>query len=150
MGENVNLDSLLDGTLDDIADLPQFKVFPSGAYNVQLKEGFVQKEINNHPAIELKMVCTEVLELNNAADEADAPKPGDECSIAFMMDNEIGQGKFKEAIKNFAAMAGTSNIRTCMEASKGAEVMVVIKRTHKDEGGERKYYANLQKLEVLG
>lgn len=148
-------DDILDGTLDGIKDLPSFAAWIPGAYRVRLPNGFVQKFINDKPTFELKMVNLEVLELANAADEADAPKIDDECSLNFQLDNDIGKGFFKEAIKPFVEHLGLKEdqpgaIRAAVDASKGMEVMVVMKRTSKKgEDGEVKYFPKLASLAIL-
>lgn len=129
-GGSAALDSLLDSTLDDLADLPEFALFPAGAHRVSIE--FESKEVNKHPSIELKMKLLETLEL---ADPETAPAaPGTETSVLFMMNNEFGQGKFKEAIKPVAAHLGVSSIREAVEGAKGMEVVVVTKqRANKDK-----------------
>ena len=34
---NLDIDNLLDGTLDDLADAPEFKPFPLGAHKIVMK-----------------------------------------------------------------------------------------------------------------
>lgn len=136
--------SILDGTLDDIADLPGFNIFPSGAYLVELTEGFVQKEIAKHPAVELQMKCIEVKELSDPATAPLAPKPGDICSTAFMLDNEFGRGKLKQALSPIGEKLGLKSNREIMVGSKGIQAIVVIKKTENKEKGRE--YANLVHL----
>ena len=117
------LDSILDSTLDDLADLPEFAVFPPGAHQVTIS--FEQKEVNKHPSIELKLKLKETLEM--ADPSVPPPVAGTESSVLFMMDNEFGQGKFKEIIKPIAAHLGTSSIRQAIDGAAGMEVVVVTK-----------------------
>ena len=151
---NNTLDSILDGTLDDIADLPSFAAWPAGAYRVSLKEGFKQKTINDKPAFELKLTCLEVLEINNAAEQEEAPKVGDETSLSYGMETEVGKGFFKEAVMPFVVHLGLDAktpgaIRAAVDGSKGLECLAVLKRTSKTAEGETKYYPKLVKIEVL-
>lgn len=118
----MNLDSLLDSSIDDLADLPEFGVFPSGVHAVTIQ--WESKEVNKHPCMELKMKLRETVELANATDAT--PEPGMESSCLFMLDNEFGQGNFKTIIKELAAATGTSKISEAVEASNGMEVQVVI------------------------
>lgn len=128
--ENVNIDSLLDGSIDDLADLPEFAVFPNGVHKVRIK--WEKKEVNKHPALELKMALIETVELANAADTPLAV--GAESNILYMLDNEFGQGKMKEIMKVLSAATGTAKISETMEASNGMEVQVVTKvRQNKDK-----------------
>lgn len=123
MANEANLDSLLEGSIDDLADLPEFAVFPNGVHKVRIK--WESKEVNKHPALELKMVMVETVEMANAADPVMAA--GAESSVLYMLDNEFGQGKMKEVMKTLSAATGTKSIKETMEASNGMEVQVVTK-----------------------
>lgn len=132
--EAAALDSLLDSTLDDLADLPEFKPYPNGAHQVTI--AFEKKTVNKHPAVELKMTAISTLELS---EPTDAPlEKGSESSVLYMLDNEMGQGKFKEIIKILSAHfgAGKKNAEYIEEA-KGLQCTVVTKkRSNKDKTAE--------------
>lgn len=120
---NIDLDSILDSSIDDLADLPEFGIYPSGAHRVSIK--WEQKEVNKHPSMELKMTMIETVELTNP--EADEPvAAGVESSALFMLDNEFGQGAFKKIMKSLAEACGTQKISETVEASNGMEVTVVV------------------------
>ena len=139
----VNLDSLLDISLDDLADLPEFKVFNPGAHRCTFK--MESKAINNHPSVEVKLTLLETVELADASLEPDAA--GTESSVAYMLDNEFGQGKFKEILKPLGAHYGMSKFGEIQEASAGAEVLVVTKtRQNKDK---TQTYLEIVSLQVL-
>lgn len=125
------LNNLLDANLDDLADLPEFGTYPAGAHKVTIK--FEEKEVNNHPSIELQMVAIETLELANPG--ADQPlTPGAQGSVLYMMDNEFGQGNFKKVAKVLAAELGVSSLREVISGANGMEVTVVTKvRQNKDK-----------------
>lgn len=147
--DNKNLDfSILNGSLDDIEDLPGFNVFPSGAYHVLLAKGLVQKGIGEHPAVELEMTCAEVIELADPTQADQAPKVGDTCSTAFMLDNEIGRGKLKEVFKAIAAKTGSTSNAANMQAAAGLTCKVVIKKTH--DADKDRDYCNLISFAVVG
>lgn len=130
------LDALLDATLDDLADMPEFLKYPAGAHKVIII-GFTQKVVNKHPSFELGMKLVETLEL---ADPTDAPvAPGTETAVLYMMDNEIGQGSFKDVIKPIGAALGTGSMREILEGAKGMEVVVVTKIQPKKDDPEVKY-----------
>ena len=128
---DINLDSLLDSSIDDLADLPEFQVYPNGSHKVIVN--FESKEVNKHPCVEMKMKAVETIELANPA--SDTPlEPGTESSVLFMLDNEFGQGKFKAIMKTFAEATGTQKISEAMEAAQGMEVTVICKvRQNKDK-----------------
>jgi len=131
MSDTTNIDDLLDASIDDLADLPEFSVFHPGVHKVIVT--FEKKKINEHPSIEMKMKLVETLELANPVE--DQPQAaGTESSMLFTLDNEFGQGKLKEVMKPLAAMTGVSKISEVMAAMAGAEITVVTKkRMNKDK-----------------
>ena len=150
-----SIDSLLDGTLDDLADIPEFKPFPVGAHTVTIK--WEMKAINNVPAIELALTGVATVELANP--ETDKPiAAGDGTNVMFMLkkqdgtNNEIAQGQWKELLKPLAVHFGTTSNRATMEASNGAEVLVVTairKSVSKTDATDIKYYTSVTSLTVL-
>lgn len=138
----------LDTPLDDIDDLPGFVVFPSGAYSVVLEEGMAQKEINDHPALEVPMKLVEVLEISESLkDDESQPQVGDVCTISFMLDNKFGVGKMKEFMAPISKQLGLATPSAVVAQSKGLKLMVIIKRTY-DKDKDR-HYANFKKIELL-
>ena len=138
----LSLDSMLDVSLDDIADLPEFLVFPAGAYRVTINFG--AKKINEHPVVEAKLKLLEVQEI--PADET-PPEAGAEASVVYMMDNEFGQGNFKKLMKPLCEHHGLTNLAQAIAASQGMEVMVVTKqRQNKDKTAT---YLDIASLQVL-
>jgi hypothetical protein len=140
---SLDLDSILDSSIDDLADLPEFAVFPNGAHKVIIQ--WESKEVNKHPCMELKMKAVETVELSNPAED----KPlvtGAESSVLFMLDNEFGQGKFKTIIKALAEATGSNKISEAVEASNGMEVTVICKvRQNKDK---TQSYTDVTKITV--
>lgn len=127
----LDLDSILDSSIDDLVDLPEFSIYPAGVHSVIIE--FETKEVNKHPCVELVMKAVETIELANPAQDAPL-EAGAEGTVLFMLDNEFGQGKFKALIKQIAEATGTSTIKEAVEAAKGMEVQVVTKiRQNKDK-----------------
>ena len=120
---DLNLDSILDSSIDDLADLPEFGIYPAGVHRVIIN--WESKEINKHPSMEMKMKLVETVELANPAEDQ-PPQQGQESSSLFMLDNEFGQGAFKQIMKTLAAACGTNKISETVEASNGMEVQVVV------------------------
>ena len=127
-----NIDSILDGTLDDLADLPEFKPFPAGTHRAVMT--MEQKVVNKHPCIEVKLKALETVELPSGSEEEPA-SVGQEATVLYMLDNELGQGKFKKLLKQLAETYGTDKTnREIMEESQKAEVLVVTTlRANKDK-----------------
>lgn len=120
---SLDLDSILDSSIDDLADLPEFGIYPSGVHRVIIN--WESKEVNKHPAMEMKMKLVETVELANPAEDQPVTA-GQESSSLFMLDNEFGQGAFKQIMKTLAAACGTNKISETVEASNGMEVQVVV------------------------
>lgn len=140
-----DLDSLLDATLDDLADLPSFKPFPTGAHKVSASLDF--KEINKKPAVEASFIHMETLELSNPEDVP--PVAGDKANTLFMLDNEIGQGKFKAIAKIFSEALGiTGSIRDVIDAVTNVECAIITTVVQDDKDKDR-YYMNVKELSVL-
>ncbi len=144
---NTDIDALLDGTLDDLADLPEFKPYVAGAHRVLAS--FKLKDIKNHGNCpELSFKYLELQQLENPQDEA--PTAGDEAATLFMLDNEIGQGKFKNLITVFGEglnMIGQSN-RAIMEAVKDVEC-VILSSVTVDKDDKTRSYLNVIELAVI-
>jgi len=127
---NVDLDSILDSSIDDLADLPEFAVYPNGVHRVIIN--FEKKEVNKHPSVEMKMKALETVELANAGDTP--LEAGTEASVLYMLDNEFGQGSCKAIMKTLGEATGAGKISEIMEAAQGMEVQVVCKvRQNKDK-----------------
>ncbi len=125
-----DINNLLDSSLDDLADLPEFGTYPAGAHKVIID--WEQKEVNKHPSLELKFKLVETLELSNPNDEP--LTPGAEGSVLFMLDNEFGQGKLKNFLKPLGQSLGVSKLSEIVEQSAGMEVTIVTKvRQNKDK-----------------
>ncbi len=139
-----NLDSLLDSTLDDLADLPSYKPFPSGAH--RCLASFAVKDISGRAAFELSFKLLETLEMANPDDEAS--KEGDEASTMFIMDNEFAQGEFKKCAAPFAETLGFSTNREIMEGVQGVEC-VIITSIRIDKKDPDKRYMKVKEISVV-
>lgn len=147
MTNQTNIDSLLDSTLDDLADLPEFKVFPAGAYNGQIE--LAVKKMGDNMGIELKFTNQETVELSDPTQEA--PAVGATTSVGFLLNNEFGQGALKKvlaSLKEGLQIPDGTSTREIMEASKGAVCMVVL-TTRADKTDSTKVYQGLKNLAVL-
>lgn len=146
-----SINSLLDSTLDDLADMPEFKPYPAGAHKVIFD--YVSKEVNNKPIVEFKFKAIETLELSDPAKDQPLVK-GAETSIALFLRNnngtrnEISEGQLKNTIKSLSQVFSGSSNREILDAAKGAEVMIVTKvRENKNSPGT--FNTSLVKLEVI-
>ncbi len=143
------MDSLLDETLDDLADLPSFKPFVAGAHRVLAT--LEAKEVSNTLAIELsfKYLAIEELADQNLPEE-DQPKEGDTASTLFFLNNDIGQGKFKIMGGIFAEALGCvgATKREIIEAVTDIECIIISSITV-DKNDPDKLYLDLKELQVV-
>jgi len=139
-----NIDDLLDATLDELEDLPEFKPFPAGVHRVLVS--FALKEINKATTPELTLKGIETLEL--ADPSAEPLKEGDSTSIIFKLDNEYGQGKFKKIAAPIAAVLGTTTNRETIEGCKDMEC-IIITSLRPDKNDKDKFYTNVKELNVV-
>jgi len=125
----------VDASLDDIDDLPSFKVFPSGAFVCEVSATEASKIINEHPSSEISLKLIEVSELSEALREGEnEPVPGDIQSIAFMRDNAVGAGKLKEFLLPFSkALNKKGPIGELLSDIKGMKILLIQTRNHNKE-----------------
>jgi hypothetical protein len=147
-----DMDNLLDGTLDDLADMPEFKPFPAGAHRATIQWDY--SKFAAEKIVELKITAIETVELANPEDTP--VKAGDTTNQRLMFlkkdktPNEIAQGQFKNLIKPLTEHFGTANNRETMDASNGAEVLVITKiRADKRDANDIKYYTDVTTLSVV-
>ena len=141
MTSNAELDGLLDTTLDDLSDLPSFSAWVAGTYAATIVEAGMKK-IAEHPSFVIKFKYKNTLEL--AKEDDVPPKEGDEMEVAFMLDNEIGQGKLKELVKGVSEALGCTSLRAFKDAAKGADVILVTSRRYDDK--KDRWYPDLKTL----
>jgi hypothetical protein len=149
----MDLDSLLDGTLDDLADMPEFKPFPAGAHRVTIKWDLT-KEINGQKCPELTLTAIETVELSNPEETPVAT--GDTTNMMFMFKkkdgsrNELSEGKFKGLLKGLQEHFKTGSNRETIESSQGAECLAVTKIRKDDKDKDNiKYYTDVMSLTVM-
>lgn len=141
------LDTLLDATLDDLADLPSFTPFAAGAHRVlaTLETEDISAKMKK-PCVELSFKYLECMEL---ADPNDAtPKEGDTSNTMFMLDNEFGQGNLKKCATPLAASLGTSSIRDTIEQTNEIEC-IILTSLRADKNDKEKFYLNVKELQVV-
>lgn len=164
LNQNVSMDDLLDGTLDDLADMPEFKPFASGAHKLKLNFD-ATKKVNDMPAIEVKLTCIESVELSPTHDtqgeEIAPPAPGDTTNVLFILKkkdesgkvvrNELAEGQFKKLMQDLQPMfPEATNARAIMEAAEGYEVLgVTSQRVNKKDPKNVKVYTSLDSVMSL-
>lgn len=137
--------SILDGSIDELADLKGFEPLPAGSYKLGLE--WKEKAINDMPAVVLTLKVEEVMEL--ADKSLSPPEVGATADIAFILRikdkqtgeakrSEIGEGQLKEVVKVLAPTFGGANIRETMAASNGASMLATLKvRANKNDPDQK-------------
>ena len=139
-----DLNNLLDATLDDLEDLPEFKPFPAGAHKVLAT--FETKEINGKAAVELNFKYIETLELADPSDVA--PKAGDTANTMFMLGNEFGRGAFKKCAVPFGQALNLTNLAEIVEQVTDIECLIIT-GLRKDKNNPDRVYLQVKELQVV-
>lgn len=138
-----DLDALLDGTLDDLKDAPEFRPFPSGTYrfNIWIEQDKKEKQIYYS-----KIKNLETIELN---DTSEIPvEVGAETGVRYDLSNDFAQGSFKKVLAVLATHFGAKTNRELIENAKTpTEVIGVIKIVSNKKNG--KIYNDIVELQVL-
>lgn len=140
MAQRNEVDDLLDGTLDDLADMPEFVVPHAGSYIADIV-AFERKEINEKVGVELKLRFKELLEAADPSEVEESPQtmPIEASTMFFFYNddgtkNELGQGQFKNIVAAMKEAVGGSTNSEVMANSVGAEVAVTTTvRVHKED-----------------
>lgn len=140
----VDLDSLLDSTLDDLKDAPQFKHFPAGAHRILLS--LEVKSVNDRPVVEAKLKYVQAEELADPSEEA--PAQNDETQCSYFLDTDFGQGKFKELASPIRTALGVTSNREIIEATKDLEC-IVITGVRADKKNVGRFFTDIKELAVV-
>lgn len=141
-----------DFLLDDIEDMPAFLTLPSGAYHVKLEKGIEEKKVpmagEDTECLEAAMTVVEALEVTDKLGEDEKPpKTGDIASVLFNRTNKFGMGNFKDFVKPIAQQFGAKTVGEVVTASKGVELMIIVKRTYNKE--KDRYNMNIKKVALI-
>lgn len=146
----VDMDALLNQSLDDIPDLPDFVTPKEGAYALHVDEVNLNAEIGTDKkrAIQVTYTVTEVLELKGSAAGEDA-KPGDKFSELFFMTTAKGADytakHLKKLLSPVAERMQSSNIAATLNAFAGCDIVALIVH-QKDRDDKSKVYAKVKKI----
>lgn len=136
MSEVIDMSDLLDASIDDLADLPEFTTYPAGTHRVTFT--WKAKKVNDTRAFEFKFSAIETLELADPA--TDQPlEAGAETTTMYQLDNEFAQGKFKPLVKALAEHHGVATIGEALELSQNMELVIVTKVRVDRKDKDKKY-----------
>lgn len=127
---NLDMDQLLDGTLEDLADAPEWKEYPPGVHLVEITEieQFSVGDDGTKRGLKFKFKGKQTLE---ATDPEKVISEGQVTSLSFFLvhpnENVVrqGQGQFKEIMAVAAAQYGAAKNSELIEKLKGSEVLLV-------------------------
>jgi hypothetical protein len=138
-----SMDSLLDATLDDLADLPEFLPFPPGLHTCVLN--FTTKKVNTKTVVDIKLTAVETVEL---ADPSATPLTrGATCNVSYFIDNVYAQGALKKIAQSLQAhFTDAKSLSAIMREAEGCTCNVVTKqRPNKDKS---QVYTDIVELQV--
>jgi len=157
------MDALLDGTLDDLADIPEIRVYPVGAHKVRINwklnhtiDGVFNEKGKESSGlkkfVQLSCVAIETVELPPGS--TDVPlEPGVPMQQLYDLTNQWAQGAFKNIMKALAQHYGAKSNRELLADSEGAEVVITVKhrkdKTKKNDDGSPVVYPTIDNLMVV-
>lgn len=132
--------SLLDASLDDMMDMPEWKNFPPGAYVVkpsikqETKKNTKTNAMETHITVGAKLISVKELADPNSV----APEVGSEAQVRYTWENEYGQGGLKNLLKPVAAATGLKKVPELLEAINTADSLIFVMgiRKGKAEAGK--------------
>jgi hypothetical protein len=140
---NFDLDALLDGTLDDLADLPEFRPFPAGTHRVNFTFEYDKKD---KKILYAKLKLLETVELHDAEDTP--CEPGAEANVRYDLSNEYAQGNLKKLLVNIAGHFGAKKNSELISDMKQVECLAVTKLITSKKNADQKYL-DIVELQVI-
>ncbi len=148
MSENtiLDLDGMLNDTLDNVADVPDYNNPPAGEYRLTVKDAAIDKyKTKKEPDVEkqrLKITYSIISTISTAANEP--PVPDGSLFTETFMATEQGLGYFKKRIKDIMGATDVTGVTLgdMMTSVKGSEfnARITIKKSKGADGTE---YENL-------
>jgi hypothetical protein len=141
--QDFDINSLLDGTLNDLKDLPEFRPLPVGSYRAMFS---IVPDAKVKHIFFAKLKVIETMEL---AEATETPvEAGAEAQVRYDLSNEFGQGAFKKILAALAEHFGAKNNRALLEEVRNpVEVMVVTKQNLNKKNGA--VYTDIVELAVI-
>jgi hypothetical protein len=137
---NMDMDALLDGTLEDLADAPAWEDYPPGAHLVEVTkiERFMVQNDATKQGMKFHFKAKQTLE---ATDPEKVVSPDQVATLSFFLVHpsetavKQGQGQFKEIMAVAAAQYGAAKNSELCEKLVGSEVILVTDlRPEKKDG----------------
>lgn len=138
-----SLDSLLDKNLDDIADLPEWRIFPAGVHKITVNWDTKEREWMDKDKNEKQKGKVVVCKVTHISTEEQVDKnetpltEGAQATVEFNPYYEQQISALKGVLKNMEATVGSNNLKELIKGTEGFEVLMVSKvRKWKKDGKE--------------
>jgi hypothetical protein len=141
--QDFNLDNLLEGTLDDLADFPEFRPYPAGTHRVNFSFEWDKKD---KTILFGKMKLLETLEQTDA--EEKPLEVGAEASVRYDLSNVYAQGNLKKILASAAAHFGAKKNSELITDMQNVECLAVTKLVTSKKNTEQKY-VDIVELQVV-
>lgn len=145
---SVDMDMLLNQSLDDIPDLPDFVTPREGAYRQRVDSVDLAAKVGEKRAIQITYSISTIMELKGSM-LGDDVKPGDKWSELYFMTTPKGSAYTVAALKKLlmpvAQRMGTTNLQTTLQAFAGCEIAGLIVH-QKDRDDKTKVYAKMKRI----
>ncbi len=132
---------LLDASLDDMADLPEWKIFPAGVYRVKPEVKQESKKQKGESVTVITVTAT-LLEggIKEKNDPASAdPAVGSQTNVRFTWENEYGQGGLKNLLKPISAATGVKKVGDLLQLLGTADSVLLVMGVRKSSKDGKDY-----------
>ena len=145
---SLDLDTLLDTDLSQVADLPEYFTPENGVYLATI-DGIITGTKTNKNGEYVDATIKYTLHAN--LDEAGAPVPENAMNTeSYNLSNaEFGMPKFKKVTGAIATALGTNNLRAVIEGAAGMQVVLTVKN-RKDKTDPSRVYFSVAELALAG
>lgn len=147
----MTLDELLSGSVDNLADKPEFKPYPAGVHGVAVF--FKEKKEKDFQGVEVRFTYVEAIELSDPAEKAPEPKAEQVLSLNLLAENEqqreFAQGTYKQIVQALIAKFGVGSPRDLMNNNQGAGAIVTssLRKAGKKASNPDAQYFELKNIE---
>jgi hypothetical protein len=147
----MTLDELLNGSVDNLADKPEFKPYPPGVHGVAVF--FKEKKEKDFQGVEIRFSYAEAVELKNPEDQAPEAKAEQVLQLNLLAENEtqreFAQGTYKDIVQALIARFGVGSPRDLMNNNQGAGAIITtgLRKAGKKASNPDAQYLELLKIE---
>lgn len=147
MTENtlLNLEDMMNETLDSIPEAPDYTNPPAGEYQIQVKDAAIDKYKDKEGVDKQRLKITYTVQDTISTAENEPPVPNGSLFTETFMATDQGLGYFKKRVKEVMNISDTAGVSLgdMMNSIKGVDFKcrISIKKSPNPKGG---FYENLQ------